>query len=125
MEGFVKQTKTKSLNGYLKAAILLGELGQDAGQLVLNSLNLSKKQSHKIRKNMKKLGKYNPNDLSQINREISVLNETIRYGKLKGIFDESKTVKNTFISKTENNLKQMANEDPNSIANVIKMWLDK
>ena len=63
MEELIKQTGTgPKLTGYEKVAILLGELDNEAYYKVMSELSLSRKQFHKIRKAMKKLGKYNPHD---------------------------------------------------------------
>ena len=125
MEGLVKVTNKVPLKGYEKAAVLLGELGPETSKPVLEALRLSRKESKKIRKNIKKLGRYNPNNYKQVSRELSVLTDTINYGKAKGIFNSARAAENSFVTKTETSLKQMANSNPDTIANVLKMWLDK
>lgn len=125
MEGLVKVTNKVPLKGYEKAAVLLGELGPETSKPVLEALRLSRKESKKIRKNIKKLGRYNPNNYKQVSRELSVLTDTINYGKAKGIFNSARAAENSFVTKTETSLKQMANSNPDTIANVLKMWLEK
>ncbi|MBP5568932.1 MAG: hypothetical protein J6X54_06900 [Treponema sp.] len=125
MEGLVKVTNKVPLKGYEKAAVLLGELGPETSKPVLEALRLSRKESKKIRKNIKKLGRYNPNNFKQVSRELSVLTDTINYGKAKGIFNSARAAENSFVTKTETSLKQMANSNPDTIANVLKMWLEK
>lgn len=125
MEGLVKVTNKVPLKGYEKAAVLLGELGPETSKPVLEALRLSRKESKKIRKNIKKLGRYNPNNFKQVSRELSVLTDTINYGKAKGIFNSTRAAENSFVTKTETSLKQMANSNPDTIANVLKMWLEK
>jgi flagellar motor switch protein FliG len=125
MEGLVKVTNKRPLKGYEKAAVLLGELGPETSKPVLDALKLTRKESRRIRKNIKKLGRYNPNNFNEVNRELSVLTDTINYGKAKGIFNSARAIENSFIKKTETSLKQMANSDPDSIANVLKLWLEK
>ena len=124
MEGLVKLTDRHPIKGYEKAAILLGELGPQASGPVLKALKLTPRQSRRIRKNIKKLGRYNPDDFKQVSKELSVLTETINYGKAKGIYNSAKAIQNSFVRKTETSVKQMASDDPDSIANVIKMWLN-
>ena len=125
MEGLEKVTNKVPLKGYEKAAVLLGELGPETSKPVLEALRLSRKESKKIRKNIKKLGRYNPNNFKQVSRELSVLTDTINYGKAKGIFNSARAAENSFVTKTETSLKQMANSNPDTIANVLKMWLEK
>ena len=105
MEGLVKVTNKVPLKGYEKAAVLLGELGPETSKPVLEALRLSRKESKKIRKNIKKLGRYNPNNYKQVSRELSVLTDTINYGKAKGIFNSARAAENSFVTKTETMLR--------------------
>jgi len=124
--GFVRTTGEKqTLTGLQKAAILLGELGTDAGQDVIACLNLTPEEMKKIRRAMKTLGPY-PRNMNDILREEAVLNETINFGKFKGIFHPiKKEDKQTrLVNENKNSVSQMLQDNPTAITNLIRSWLD-
>ena len=132
MEGFIRTTKP-SLSGPEKVAILLAELGpffnSNYNQLY-GALHLSDEEIRKIRKAMKKLGRYAPAKVSyekgmeQIQQEQSVLQEALDYGVRKGIVSKTdgnggKTLKD-FIPA---DIKNIANQNPEDVAKVLRSWL--
>ena len=132
MEGLIRTTKP-SLSGLEKVAILLAELGpffnSNYDQLY-GAFHLSEEEIRKIRKAMKKLGRYAPAKVSyekgmeQIQQEQSVLQEALDYGVRKGIVsktqtDDSKTLKD-FIPA---DIKNIANQNPEDVAKVLRSWL--
>lgn len=127
MNKLIKQTsKTPVLSGYEKTAILLGELGKETGNLVLRNLNLSVKQSKKIRKAMKKLGKYNPDDYFQVGKEIQVLSETVSFLRnrltIRGKSTKLAINLETPVQKDEE-ISNVAKQKPDEIAKILKSWL--
>lgn len=128
MEKLIKQTEKTPLSGYEKTAILLGELGTETSSAVLKHLDLSFKQSRKIRKAMKKLGKYNPNDYKQVGRELQVLSETVFYLKRKIEASPKKADLSLQLNlNTENDAAKHVSEavknNPDEIAKILKSWL--
>ncbi|WP_147613310.1 hypothetical protein [Treponema pectinovorum] len=117
------------MTGYEKIAILLGELGNGASEAVLDRLKLSSEQMNKIKKAMKSVRGYgdkvyDPNDSTQVNRELAVLEEFKRYGELRGIYRE---VPHTGLLKTSEgtaqNVRNIASTDPEAMAKVLALWL--
>ncbi len=132
MEQFIKTTTT-SLSGPEKVAILLAEIGpffnSNYDQLY-GALHLSDEEIRKIRKAMKKLGRYAPAKVSyekgmeQIQQEQSVLQEALDYGVRKGLVSKTggnggKTLKD-FIPA---DVKNIANQNPEDVAKVLRSWL--
>ena len=132
MEGFIRTTRP-SLSGLEKVAILLAELGpffnSNYDQLY-GALHLSDEEIRKIRKAMKKLGRYAPAKVSyekgmeQIQQEQSVLQEALDYGVRKGIVSKTdgnggKTLKDFIPADIEN----IANQNPEDVAKVLRSWL--
>jgi flagellar motor switch protein FliG len=132
VEQFIKTTTT-SLSGPEKVAILLAEIGpffnSNYDQLY-GALHLSDEEIRKIRKAMKKLGRYAPAKVSyekgmeQIQQEQSVLQEALDYGVRKGIVSKTggkggKTLKD-FIPE---DVKNIANQNPEDVAKVLRSWL--
>lgn len=109
-----------------KIAVLLGELGVDASDPILAKLNLSTDELSQIRKSMRALGSsYNPNDERQVAKENAVLEEFKRFGEMRGIY---KDVPHTAFIKvgetaTQNNVRNLAAQDPEALAKVLGMWL--
>lgn len=120
------------MTGYEKIAVLLGELGNGASDAVLDKLNLTGEQISKIRKAMKKVRGYgnkvyDPEDPTQVNRELAVLEEFKSYGELRGIYRE---VPHTGFIKTgdesaQQNLRNVASVDPQAIAKALSQWLNE
>ncbi len=117
------------MTGYEKIAILLGELGNGASDAVLDRLNLTNEQVEKIRKAMKAVRgygdkAYDPHDPNQVNRELAVLEEVKTYGEFRGIYRE---VPHSGLIKTSSNpaenMRSMAQNDPEALAKVLGMWL--
>ncbi len=132
MEQFIKTT-TPSLTGPEKVAILIAEIGpffnSNYDQLY-GAMHLSDEEIKKIRKAMKKLGRYAPGKVSyekgmeQIQQEQSVLQEALDYGVRKGIVSKTggkggKTLKD-FIPE---DVKNIANQNPEDVAKVLRSWL--
>ena len=131
-EQFIKTTEPV-LSGPEKVAILLAEIGpffnSNYDQLY-GAMHLSDEEIKKIRKAMKKLGRYAPAKVSyekgmeQIQQEQSVLKEALDYGVRKGIVN--KTVSNggkalkDFIPE---DVKNIANQNPEDVAKVLRSWL--
>ena len=130
MEELIKQTGTgPKLTGYEKVAILLGELDNEAYYKVMHELSLSRKQFHKIRKAMKKLGKYNPHDYRQTVKETSVLSELVSFLKGRNHY-QSSSLRSASLklnlnqnNNTDNQMKDMVKNNPEDIANILKTWL--
>ena len=135
MEGFIRTTKS-ALSGAEKVAILLAEIGtlfNSKYDELFEALYLSTAEIKKIRKAMKKLGRYSPaqassyeNGMEQIARETSVLQEALDYGARRGILSKrtkveafQKTIKQLMPDK----IKDMANKNPDDVAKVIRSWL--
>ena len=135
MEGFIRTTKP-TLSGPEKVAILLAEIGplfNSKYDELFEALYLSTVEIKKIRKAMKKLGRYSPaqassyeNGMEQIARETSVLQEALDYGARRGILSKrtkveafQKTIKQLMPDK----IKDMANKNPDDVAKVIRSWL--
>ena len=134
MEHFIK-TATPNLSGPEKVAILLAEIGplfnSNYDQL-FGAMHMSDEEIRKIRKSMKKLGKYEPGKVSfekgmdQIKQEQVVLKEALEFGVRRGIAEmpagngiTHKTLKD-FIPA---DLKNLANQKPEEVANVLRKWL--
>ena len=129
------KTTTPSLSGSEKAAILLAEIGplfnSNYDQL-FGAMHLSDEEIRKIRKSMKKLGKYEPGKVSfvkgmeQIKQEQSVLQEALEFGVRRGI--AKMPASNELTHKTLKDfipadLKNLANQKPEEVANVLRTWL--
>lgn len=117
------------MTGYEKIAILLGELGNGASESVLDRLSLSTEDLAKINKAMKSVRGYgdrvyDPHDPNQVNRELSVLEGLKSFGELRGIYRDvphSALIKTTL--DPQENLRNMAVNDPEALAKVVGMWL--
>lgn len=135
MDGFIRTTKP-ALSGPEKVAILLAEIGpffNSNYDELFEKLHLSTKEIKKIRKAMQKLGRFAPayassyeKGMEQINRESSVLQEALDYGARRGILSKQtkiqafqKSVKQMMPDK----IKDMANQNPDDVAKVIRSWL--
>ena len=132
MDGFIRTT-APVLSGPEKVAILLAEIGpffnSNYDQL-FEAMHLSDEEIKKIRKAMKKLGRYAPAKVSyekgmeQIKQEQSVLQEALNYGVRKGIVsktggNDSKSIKDYIPA----DIKNIANQNPEDVAKVLRSWL--
>ncbi|MBQ0050543.1 MAG: hypothetical protein KBT11_00595 [Treponema sp.] len=128
MEGFVKTSGgapvVPKLNGFQKVAILLGEIGSEAGAMVLSNLNLSTPEITAIRKEMENLGYFNPHNQFHVMREYAVLNEAANFGSIRGIYREVPHHL-TKSEQTKENLENISRESPQEIAKLLKMMLEK
>lgn len=138
-DGFTKQTYTsgeEKITGYQKAAILLGELGREAGGLVMSRLKLTSSQTEKLNAAFSSLEKYNPDDENQVRREISVLQSLIDYFSSRGIVLKTANVsladgagargkKESAFEKIagSESVKEMVNESPDKFADILKQWI--
>ena len=132
MEKLIKTT-IPTLSGSEKAAILLAELGpffnSNYDQL-FGAMHLSDEEIRKIRKSMKKLGRYTPAKVSyekgmeQIKQEQAVLTEALEYGVRKGIVSKTTTSTETTLKDfIPSEIKNIANQNPEDVANVLRSWL--
>jgi len=67
---------------------------------------------------------YDPNDSTQVNRELAVLEELKTYGELRGVYRD---VPHTGLIKTSDGTRQsvrdVAAANPEAMAKVLAMWL--
>ena len=134
MDKFIKTTKG-NLSGIEKAAILLAEIGPSDNSnydALFEALHLSTDEIKKLRKAMKKLGRYAParanyeEGMDQIHREQAVLQEALAFGKRKGIapnVSESKRL-NKIVDQNETaKIQKLVAENPDDVAKVLRSWL--
>ena len=125
MSDFIK-TAYPYIPGIQKAAILLGELGSDAGEAVFRHLHLSDSERSSLTSAIRRLGRYNPRDKRQVLRELSVLQEAIDYGTAKGIFTAArKPVGQGDSVRNPADIAHMAKTSPDAVARVLKSWLEE
>lgn len=136
MDKFIKTTN-ENLSGLEKAAILLAEIGPSDNSnydALFEALHLSADEIKKLRRAMKKLGRYAPartnyeDGMKQIQREQSVLKEALAFGKRKGIasnISESKRIERIVDQKETSKIQKLVAENPDNVAKVIRSWLDK
>ena len=81
---------------------------------------------------MKKLGRYAPaktsyeNGMNQINKEQSVLQEALEFGVRRGIAKipaANEVTHKTLKDFIPSDLKNLANQNPEDVANVLRSWL--
>lgn len=129
MQQFIKQTATDKslLSGYEKTAILLGELDASSYNIVMAELSLSSKQQRKIRKAMKKLGKYNRDDYRQSKRENEVLEETIDFLKARNLTvrKNQNAAKLNLSQNVQSDFSNMSINNPEGVAKILKNWLSQ
>ena len=131
---FIKTTQP-ILSGPEKVAILLAEIGplfnSNYDQL-FEAMHLSTDEIKKIRKAMKKLGRYAPaktsyeNGMEQINKEQAVLKEALDFGVRRGIANNPTTKEVTHKTLKDfipSDVKDLANQNPEDVANVLRSWL--
>ena len=124
MNDFIKTT-IPHISGLQKAAILLGELDNDASRAVFACLNLSDNERRMLTSAFKRLGQYNPRDERQVLRENAVLREALDYGAAKGIFiAPRKGAGNTGAVRSSGDIAHIAKTDPDTVAKIIKNWLE-
>ena len=132
MEKFIKTT-TPSLTGPEKVAILLAEIGplfnSNYDQL-FGAMHLSDEEIRKIRKSMKKIGRYAPAKVSyekgmeQIKQEQAVLQEALEFGVRKGIVSKTTASSGTTLKDfIPQDVKNIANQNPEDVAKVLRSWL--
>ena len=135
-KSFIKTTKS-ALSGPEKVAVLLAEIGplfnSNYDQL-FEAIHLSADEIKKIRKAMKKLGRYAPaktsyeNGLEQIAKEQSVLQELLEFGARRGIAKipaTKETTHKTLKDFIPSDVKNLANQNPEDVANVLRTWLSE
>ena len=126
MANMIKVTNSEPrLSGYEKCAILLGELGVDNSQPVLDKLQLKPKETKKLLKTFKQLKKFSYNNPQDLQNEISVLQSVTNYGIYKGLLKKpalSKT--DVFIEQNKKEVESMVKTNVTDIANILKNWLD-
>lgn len=129
MEQLIKETGSGPvLSGYEKTAILLGELDAQSFDLVMNELPLNRVQLKKIRKAMKKLGKYNPHDYRQTVKETSVLGEMMNFFRRRNITTNKNPVSSLKLnlnSQQNTDVTKVTSENAAEIANILKTWLNE
>ena len=128
MDKFVKVTQDSfngvsqlKLNGFQKTAILLGELGPMYSMQILDSLKLSKGYTNRIKKEMARLGYYNPNNEFEVARENAVLEETVNFGIKNNLLIYRKSAPVQRNPLQQNN--PALNFNPEDIARVLGEWL--
>ena len=118
MKGFTKVTDKygRYLSGREKAAILMSELGVKAGEGVADYL--STKELRTLSRQMKKLG-----DSYNLMSDLQVLEETNRWGEMKGIVPRvlEKTVQQPAVS--QNPVAEAIKSNPEALAKVLSQWL--
>ena len=134
MDKFIKTTN-ENLSGLEKAAILLAEIGPSDNSnydALFEALHLSTDEIKKLRKTMKKLGRYAPartnyeDGMKQIQREQAVLQEALAFGKRKGIasnISESQRLSKLVDQDESTKIKKLVAEKPDNVAKVIRSWL--
>ena len=125
MSDFIKTADSAvKLSGIQKAAILMSEL-YGMYDTLIERLKLSQKETRALNREFKRLGKYDRNDEEQVRRENAVLEETLRFGMIKGIYTPPKkeTPQEAMLRKT--GIRDMAQNNPDSIAKILNSWLDK
>ena len=134
MDGLIRTTKP-ALSGPEKVAILLAEIGpffNSNYDELFEKLHLTTKEIKKIRKAMQKLGRYAPakksyeNGLEQIAKEQSVLQEVLEFGARRGIAKlpaTKETTHKTLKDFIPSDVKNLANQNPEDVANVLRSWL--
>lgn len=128
MKEFIRVTdELPKISGKQKAAILLAELGEDAylKDKIYKLLNLSTEEQQKLRTTMEGLGNYNPDNKLHSLREISVLEEFFNYGIVRGLWtEEDKNRKHKTGTSPEDKIKDMVDDNPEGVAQILKNWLD-
>ena len=134
MDGFIRTTKP-ALSGSEKVAILLAEIGpffNSNYDELFEKMHLSADEIKKVRKAMKKLGRYAPakksneNGLEQIAKEQSVLQEVLEFGARRGIAKlpaTKETAHRTLKDFILSDVKNIAKQNPVDVANVLRSWL--
>ncbi len=115
----MKETLQLTLKPRQKAAILLCELGatkdgKDLVEYIYSLLHLSKDQEIMLAQEIKKLGRYNPNNSLMVERENVVLQEFLDWGNRKG-FKIPQTANNDYLTALGSNTEQ--------VAAVLQSWL--
>lgn len=113
------------MNGFEKIAVLLGELGMEASENIVSRLHLSDGELAEIKKNLARLGPYNPHDPYQVARENSVLEELKQFGMARGIYRDVPHDGFVKTGSAQNNIFNMAQQNPEDIAMVLKSWLSE
>jgi hypothetical protein len=121
-----EMTSEKGIPGKKKAAILFGELGS-AAEDVMDYLNEGEKR--KLLKAMRKLGsRYNPNNPAEVRDEIRVLETLERFGKVRNIYRDVAGERKAFEKKMAAPTAQIRNaidNYPDQVASVLSAWLKK
>ncbi len=121
-----EMTSEKGILGKKKAAILFGELGS-AAEDVMDYLNEGEKR--KLLKAMRKLGsRYNPNNPAEVRDEIRVLETLERFGKVRNIYRDVAGERKAFEKKMAAPTAQIRNaidNYPDQVASVLSAWLKK
>ena len=121
-----EMTSEKGIPGKKKAAILFGELGS-AAEDVMDYLNEGEKR--KLLKAMRKLGsRYNPNNPAEVRDEIRVLETLERFGKVRNIYRDVAGERKAFEKKMAAPTAQIRNaidNYPDKVASVLSAWLSK
>ena len=88
----------------------------------MDLLKLSPKEVKKMNHAFKTLGVFNTKNKKVVLRENIVLQEAIDYGVKKGIFTP---VEHPGLADGTAKIREMVNQNPNSIAQLIGTWLDE
>lgn len=124
MEGFIKTESSEpaapKLSGFQKIAVLLSEIGFEAGQKVLSHINFSDSQIIKLNSAFRSLGEFNPHNEFQVRRENAVLNEAASFGKKRGIYSEI-----SIHTQSQKKTDDFASKNPKEIAKFLSGLLSK
>lgn len=128
MNEFIRTTdELPKISGRQKAAILLTELGMDIPlrEKLYRLLNLTPEEQQKLRLAIEGLGSYDPNNTLHTRRENAVLEEFSNYGIKRGLWTEKdKNRKRKSNITTEDTIKNMVDDNPEGVAQILKSWLD-
>lgn len=124
MEGFIKTESARpsvpKLSGLQKIAVLLGEIGSQAGAQVLAHVKFSDSQIAALNKAFRNLGDFNPHNEFQVRRENAVLEEAAAFDKKHGIYREI-----PHPSPEEKKTAGFASQNPEDIAKFLSGLLGK
>lgn len=126
MDDFLKVTGDGiQLTGPQKAAILLCELmGTKTGENYLANIDLPDDQVRKLRMEIQKLGKFNPDNDFMVRRENLVLEEALKIGQIKGIYTPPKKETKTEKFLKKSGIQDLATNNPDSIAKILSTWIN-
>ena len=128
MNEFIRVTDDlPKISGRQKAAILLTELGMEPElrDKLYKLLKLTPEEQQKLRLAMEGLGPYNPENELHVKRENAVLEEFFSYGIKRGLWTEADKNRKVYSGNTpEAKIRNMVDDNPEGVAQILKSWLD-